>query len=198
MGGSFNPIHLGHLLTAQSVAECCGVDRLYLVPSSISPFKQGDPSMASMKDRLAMVELAVAGSELLACSAIEIQRGGVSYAIDTVRYFQDRYPGARITFFIGSDGLGELYRWQDAAEMVKLCRIVTVKRPGFEVKHRADELGFDIAVGRQLLESVVEGRSCEISASEIRRRIAEKRSIRYLVTSEVEAYIIEHGVYAQI
>lgn len=196
MGGSFNPIHLGHLLTAQCVAERCGLERVYLVPSSTSPFKQRDPEMASAADRLAMVRLAVEGAERLACSAVEVGRGGVSYAIDTVRYFQERFPVARISFIIGMDGLGELYRWQDAVEFVKLCRVLSVKRPGFRVPYKADELGFDFDTGRQLLAQVVEGRSCEISASEVRRRIAEKRSIRYLVTSAVEAYIREHGVYA--
>ncbi len=194
-GGSFNPIHLGHLLTAQAVVEACGLDRLYLVPCAVSPFKRQSPDMASAEDRLEMVRLSVRGAPGLACSSADIDRGGVSYALDTVREFAARYPAARISFVIGMDALADLHLWREAEELVRLCRMVVVERPGFDRPLSPDQLGFPPETGRELLSHIVRARSCDISASEIRRRIAAGRSIRYLVCPEVEAYVRDRKLY---
>lgn len=194
-GGSFNPIHLGHLLAARAAAEAFGLERVLLVPCNVSPFKRGAKDLAPAADRLEMVRLCAAGDPLFEPCGIELERGGVSYAVETVRALRERRPSDRLAFIVGMDALRELNGWHRAAELLTLCEVLTLCRPGAALPASADELGFDEPVRRRLLAHVAQGRLCDISASEIRRRIAEGRSIRYLVTPDVEAYIRSKGLY---
>ena len=195
LGGSFNPIHNGHLLAAQAVVEAGGLDTLLVMPCHVSPFKREAQDFASGADRIAMVRLAVAGDTRFEPCRVELERGGVSYTVDTVRQLQELYPGARLSFVIGMDTLRDLHLWHKSEELVAMCDVVTVQRPGFDVMPSPLDLGFPLDIAHRLLERVIHGRLCEISSSEIRQRIATGASIRYLVPPAVEEYIRANGLY---
>ncbi|MCL1922052.1 MAG: nicotinate-nucleotide adenylyltransferase [Kiritimatiellaeota bacterium] len=194
-GGSFNPIHNGHLLAMQSAVETVGLDKLLVTPCYVSPFKRGAQDMASGTDRMAMVQGAVAGDARFEPCWVELERGDVSYAVDTVRQLQARYPDARLSLVIGMDTLRDLHLWHKADELVTLCDVITVQRPGFDETPAPRDLGFPLDVAHRLLARIIRGRLCEISSSEIRQRVAAGQPIRYLVPPAVEAYIREHGLY---
>jgi nicotinate-nucleotide adenylyltransferase len=196
LGGSFNPIHIGHLFVGCAAAEAFGLDRVLLMPCAVSPFKVGSCDLAPGEDRLEMVRRSVAGDGLFEPCGLEVDRGGVSYSVDSVRALRDRYPGSRLTFIIGGDSLRDLGHWHKIGEMLELCDVVTVQRPGVDLPVAASELPFPDLLRERLLARVIQGRLCEVSSTEIRRRIAEGRPIRYLVSPSVEAYIRERGLYA--
>ena len=196
LGGTFNPVHLGHLFVGRAAAEAFALDAVLLTPCSVSPFKCGLPGLATGADRLEMVRLSVAGDPLFEPCSLDLERGGVSYAIDTVKALRERHPQDRFSFIIGMDSLRELGHWHKIGEMLALCDFITVARPGADAASAAAALGFPDDVRERLLARVIPGRLCDISSSEVRRRIAEGRSIRYLVCPAVEAYIRDRGLYA--
>ena len=196
LGGTFNPIHLGHLFIGRAAAEAFGLDSVLLMPCSVSPFKCGVPGLVAGADRLEMVRLSVAGDPLFEPCSLDLERGGISYAIDTVKALRERHPQDHFSFIIGMDALRELSHWHKVDEMLTLCDVVTVARPGVDVPLTREALAFPDEVRTRLLDQVIPGRLCDISSSEIRRRIAEGRSIRYLVCPAVEEYILSRGLYA--
>ena len=196
LGGTFNPIHIGHLFIGCAAAEAFGLDRVLLMPCSVSPFKVGAAGLASGVDRLEMVRLSVAGDPLFEPCAIDLERGGISYAVDSVKALRGRYPDALFSFIVGGDALRELNHWYKVDEMMSLCDVIAVERPGVDLSALEASLAFPDEVRARLMSHVIRGRSCDVSSTEIRRRIAEGRSIRYLVCPDVEAYIRSRGLYA--
>ncbi len=195
LGGTFNPVHNGHLLMAHTAAAAFGLERVLLVPSSLPPHKELAGGVSAVH-RLAMLRLAAAGDPLVTVDTVEIDRGGVSYAIDTVRHLADREPGCELFFIIGLDSLLELHRWKDVTGFLSLCRVVTVNRPGILGRPlRNDDLNLPEARSQRLLEDVVSHTMCEASSSEIRERIAKRLPIGYLVPESVERYIRDHALY---
>jgi len=196
-GGSFNPIHNGHLLVAQAVFEAFGFDQLLLVPCQISPFKQGQDGtvVADASQRLDMLRLAVGSDSRFDICDIEAKRQGVSYTIDTVRELMTLHPNTRFSLVMGMDSLLDLYRWRQANELVSLCDIVTVQRPGCDEVPSPSALHFPLDVAEKIVKNVLRGRLCDISSTEIRQRIAEGRSIRYLVPLAVEDYILQNKLW---
>jgi nicotinate-nucleotide adenylyltransferase len=196
-GGSFNPIHNGHLLVAQAVFEAFGFDQLLLVPCQVSPFKQGQDGtvVADASQRLDMLRLAVGSDSRFDICDIEAKRQGVSYTIDTVHQLINRYPNTRFSLVMGMDSLLDLYRWRQANELVSLCDIVTVQRPGCDEVPSPSALHFPLEVAEKIVKNVLRGRLCDISSTEIRQRIAEGRSIRYLVPLAVEDYILQNKLW---
>ncbi len=195
-GGTFNPIHLGHMMVGRAAAEAFGLDAVWLMPCSVSPFKRGRTELADGEDRLAMVRLAAAEDPLFAPCGLEVERGGVSYSYDTVAALRGRFPDDRFFFILGADSLRELSHWHRAADLVSLCTFITIERPGTDERALAEGLApFPEDIRERLLAGVVKGRLCDISSSDVRRRIAEGESIRYLVCPAVEAYIRSRGLY---
>ena len=197
LGGTFNPIHNGHVLMAHTAAEYFGFDKVLLVPSNMPPHKELAFGV-SAEHRLAMVRLAAADDPLLAVDTIEIERGGVSYAIDTVRALKARSPDDTFAFIIGIDSLLNLHTWRSALQFVTECRVVTINRPDTVSRdlEKAD-LKFPEAISEQLLADVVTAKMSEASSSVIRSRIAKHESIGYRVPLPVEKYIHEHGLYRE-
>ena len=181
-GGSFDPIHHGHLIVGRAVAETLGLEELRFMPAGEQPFKQGR-HVASASERAAMVALAVAGEVGLAVERCEVDRPGPSYTVDTLRALRSREPGQDFTLVVGADATRELDQWREAAALPALARIVAVARPGAPRPASA------------LVQRVVEVPAVDLSATQIRRRVAEGRSIRYLVPDAVAEFIAIHGLY---
>ena len=185
-GGSFNPFHVGHYFVATAALESCRLDKVLLMPCNVSPFKTNDePWQLSGEDRLAMLRDSVGGDQRFGVTDLELRRGGVSYAVDSVAEIKSEYPGDELFFIIGMDSLHGLCHWRDVRRLLTMCDIITVARPGVALPD-ADELGFDAETGRRLVNGIIQGRLCDISSSEIRSRVAKRQEIRYLVPPAVE------------
>lgn len=187
-GGTFNPIHCGHLLIAQDAAEAFALSKVLFIPSSIPPHKHLDV-LPEGRHRLAMVRLAIRGNPRFEASDIEIRRGDRSYTIDTVRTLQKKYTGADFHLVIGSDSLNEFHHWREAGELARRCHLIAVLRPG--------EKGFAFRRDRVRRARVLELRAhpFDVSSSEIRERLRSGRSVRYLIPDEVARYIVKHKLY---
>lgn len=187
LGGTFNPPHVAHLIVAQEVRESLVLDEIVLIPSHIHALK-GQAS-AAPRHRAAMTELAVAGDPGLSMDRIEIQRGGTSYTVDTLRALREREPYTAWSLILGRDNLEELDQWREAEALPELARVVVTTRAGLEPPAR---LPFG---GRCTLVPVP---ALDLSSTVIRSRIAAGRSIRYWVPPAVEAYIREHDLYRSV
>ena len=182
LGGSFDPVHHGHLIAGRIAAEALGLDELRFVPAREQPFKQGQHG-APAADRAAMLDLAVAGAPGFAVERVELDRPGPSYTVDTLRTLRTRDPGAALTVLLGADAAAELDVWHRAEELPGLARIVVFGRPGAPMP------------ATPLITGTVEVPALEISATEIRARVRAGRSIRYWVPDAVSEYIARHRLY---
>jgi len=207
-GGTFDPIHWGHLRSAEEVREALSLDRILFIPAANPPLKMSETTTAA-KDRLAMVRLAVADNPRFAVSTVEIRRDGISYSIDTLRYFFNKKRRTVSYYFIlGFDAFREIGKWKDHTRLFPLCNFVVTSRP--EKGHSNPFRRIPIAVRRlfcyDFKRKIYTHRSgtdlyfvkltdIAISASDIRTRVRENNSIRYLVPSEVERYIRKHALY---
>jgi len=195
VGGSFNPIHIAHLIIADRFVEQMQLDTCMFVPANQSPFKVGQgPNDATPQDRLTMVRRAVEQNAMFSVSDAELSRGGVSYTIDTLRLLRAQYPAAEIFLLIGSDQAIEFVRWREWEQIVREAQLCIVRRPFLltnEIEARTTEL------------LTVDGRTpvwisaplLEISSTEIRQRVAAGKTINYLTVKAVRDYIDLHGLY---
>lgn len=195
LGGTFDPIHLGHLIVAEDIRQKLGLGKVLFVPAGRPWLKlKEEKPISAAEHRLAMVRLAVASNPYFKVSTLEIDRPGLSYSIDTVLELKAKLgAGAEIYFIVGPDALAELPRWKDPGRLVEICQVVGIGRPG----HAQTDL--------HILESSIPGVSqrimlmdvpqIDIGATEIRKRVAQGLSIRYLVPEAVEKYIVHHKLY---
>jgi len=188
-GGTFNPIHSGHLLIAQDASEAFGLSRVMFIPSAVPPHKRVK-DLADGRHRLAMVRRAIRGNPRFESSDIELRRGNVSYTIDTVNALRRRHPRARMFLLIGSDSLNEFHTWRSAAQLTRRCRVIAVLRPG--------EKRFRFARRRlpHLRPLTLRAHPFDVSSTEIRARVRAGKSIRYLVPESVRSYIARHKLYS--
>jgi nicotinate-nucleotide adenylyltransferase len=181
-GGSFDPIHHGHLIVARIAAEELGLGQVRFMPARAQPLKAGRHG-AGAAQRAAMVELAIAGEPGFALEPIELGREGYSYTVDTLRALREREPGLDPVLLLGMDAAADLPRWKESAAVLDLARVTVFARPGSPV---LDVPG---------IWRVVDVPALEISATELRRRAAAGRSIRYWVPDAVADYVATHGLY---
>ncbi|MFA6173604.1 MAG: nicotinate-nucleotide adenylyltransferase [Kiritimatiellales bacterium] len=193
-GGSFDPVHIGHLTIAQDAVEQLELDRLIFVPAAVPPHKQ-DKALAEGRHRFEMLQLATESNLSFEVSDMELQRGGVSYTFDTITQIQFEHPGAELFFIVGLDSLVELHCWRNVDKLLELCTIVPFARGGEDPARVAEQIKLSEPWKTRLMERLIRIHEVEISASEIRMRLAEGLSIRYLVPPEVEMYIAEHHLY---
>jgi nicotinate-nucleotide adenylyltransferase len=193
-GGSFDPVHMGHLTIAQDAVEQLELDRLIFVPAAIPPHKQGK-TLADGQQRFEMLQLATEDNLRFEVSDMELQRGGISYTFDTMRQIQFEHPGAELFFIVGLDSLTILHSWKNVEQLFEICTVVPFARGGEDPAKVAEQIQLSKDWKTKLLERMIRIHEIEISASEIRMRLAEGLSIRYLVPPEVEMYIAEHGIY---
>lgn len=178
-GGTFDPPHHGHLILAREAREQFRLDRVVFIPAARSPFKPG-VEIAPPEVRLAMLRAAIEGEDGFALDDSEVARGGTSYTIDTVLAARARWPEAELFWFVGGDHVRELPRWRDWEKLRTLVQFIVFSRNG----ETADDFGFP-RVTRQV----------DISATDIRTRVAQGRSIRYLVPEAVRVLIEQHRLY---
>jgi nicotinate-nucleotide adenylyltransferase len=197
-GGSFNPIHCGHLIVARAVAERLDLDRVILLPSARPPHKE----VAGLLDgshRAEMVKLAIAGEPLFELSDFDLTRDEPSYTIDTVAHFRHQLgPDAPLYWIIGADSLAELMTWHRVRALVDACRIVTATRPGcqrIDWDHLRTVLGDARAAA--VRTGAIETPAIDISSTKVRCRVRQGKSIRCLVPDRVTAYIQEQGLYRE-
>lgn len=191
-GGTFDPIHIGHLAAADDTAAQMGLDQVLFVPNRTPPHKPGRP-ISSAEDRLAMVRRAIEGNERFALSTVELEREGPSYTLDTMRQLSDRMPDVDLYFLAGCDSLADLHTWHGPDELLAEFRLVVMDRPtDSAVDWRKVEQRFPGIRERVL---VVQIPMLQISARDIRTRVAEGRPYRYYVTEQVDEYIRAHGLY---
>jgi nicotinate-nucleotide adenylyltransferase len=194
-GGSFDPVHYGHLLLAECARETLGLDEVWLIPAAVPPHKQ-TRELAAAKYRLAMLELALAGHEQIKSSRLEIDRGGVSYTVDTLAAIRDQHPNATLFLLMGADSLHDLPTWREPARICELATIAVVRRGG------APELDFSVLkslVSDQqrsaIQQAQVQMPLIELSSTDLRHRAASGQSLRYRTPRAVEKYIETHGLY---
>jgi nicotinate-nucleotide adenylyltransferase len=193
-GGSFDPVHMGHLTIAQDAVEQLELNRLIFVPAAVPPHKQ-DKTLVEGRHRLEMLQLATEANLSFEVSDMELRRGGVSYTFDTIKQVQFEHPGAELFFIIGLDSLAELHLWRNIEPLLELCTVVPFARGGEDPARIAEQIQLSNVWKTKLLERLIRIHEIEISASDIRMRQAEGLSIRYLVPPEVEMYIAEHHLY---
>ena len=194
LGGSFNPVHLGHLILAEQIRETTGLGRVLFIPASSPPHKPGT-ELAAGEHRLAMVRLAIEGNPFFEASDVEVRRGGVSYTIDTILELRREHPGDDFHFIIGADSVPELPTWYRTCELVDLCTFLIGSRPGHDIAWDLLTRALPAATVERLRKNVIPTIPVGISSSAIRLRIREGRSIRYLVPRQVEEYIGRNDLY---
>lgn len=194
-GGTFDPVHVGHLVAADRA--CCDLDmqKVIFVPAGLPPHKAGQP-VTPGEHRLAMVRLAVQDNPRFEVSDLELKRQGCSYTVDTISYFRRLLPDDELYFILGMDSLLQLNTWHDVDNMLKMCCLVAVARPGYALETGDPEI--------KLLWEKVRERTLilripglDIAASELRQRVREGRTVRYLLPAAVLDYIEEHGLYRE-
>ena len=183
-GGSFDPVHRGHLLVAQAAREELQLQRLFFIPAAQSPFKPGNQS-APAAERVRLLRLALAGKDWCEVDEQELRRGGVSYTIETARDYARRFPAARIFYLIGADHVPQLTKWKEADELAGLLHFVVVPRPG-QVEARFPE---------PFRGRVLSGFPLAVSSSDIRARIKAGAEIDHLVPWPVAEAIRNYRLY---
>ena len=185
--GSFNPVHVGHMIIAEFMAENAGVDKVWMVVSPQNPHKKKS-TLANDYDRLHLVKLAIGENAQLAASDIEFKLPQPSYTIDTLTYIQEKYPDKEFALIMGGDNLATLHKWKNYELILKNHEILVYKRPQYELGELQNHPNVKMFDAPML----------NISASYIRKQIKAKKSIRYLVTEEVCNTIETENIYGKI
>jgi nicotinate-nucleotide adenylyltransferase len=183
LGGTFNPIHYGHLVLAEEARELLRLDEVWFMPVAEPPLKD-EPELAPAQDRLRMVALAVADQPQFRASDLEIQRGGKSYTVDTLRALRQQHgEGVAWYFIVGADAAEQFASWRGIDDVLKLCRFVVARRPGYQRQI--------VLPGVDMIDIPL----LNISATDIRQRLAQQRSIRFLVPEAVRRYLMDQALY---
>lgn len=195
LGGTFDPVHYGHLLLAESCREQCRLDAVWFLPSNIPPHKRGR-ELTPAEPRIEMLELAIGGHEAFGVSRLETDRAGTTYSVDTLAQFRSEQRDRELFFLLGADAWQDLPNWREPARICELATPVIVRRPGApppQFDHLAQILA-DVTVS-EIRRHQVHMPQVDLSSREIRRRVAAGLSIRYRTPRAVEMYIRTAGLY---
>jgi len=208
-GGTYDPIHYGHLRVAEEVRETLGLDRVVFVPAFANPFKEGEAGSPA-EVRYELVKAAIEGNPGFEVSDLEVSRPETSYTINTVRAFRELHPGVDLSLVVGTDSFNDIRMWCDYEDLLAEASLIVVTRPGFAPKKPAEALPVEVArkfwydagsgcyknsFGTSL--TYLSTTIMDISSTDIRERVAAGRSIRYLVPPEVEGIIAGRGLYGR-
>ncbi len=192
MGGTFDPVHIGHLACAEQAREAFGLDAVVFMPTGNPAFKR-DRSVTPGEVRAAMCRLAVLDNPHFDVSDMEVERGGVTYAVDTVRALREHYPGnVELYFITGADSILSIARWHESAAIARTVRFIAATRPGYAI---TDEFKAELARLGDYDVSYLEVTSLAVSSSYLRARVREGRSLRYLTPAAVCDFIDQRGLY---
>ena len=192
MGGTFDPIHYGHLVIAEAAWYAFALEKVIFIPTGSPPHKRNNHATAA-DQRAEMAGLAIASNPHFVLSKIEVERQGFSYSVDTVSAINQQYHGAAAIYFItGADAVLEIDTWHKPEQLLSLCRFVAATRPGFDLS-RLDKLPSAWRDKIDLLESP----GLDISSTDIRQRVHDGRPIKYLLPESVEEYIYQHQLYGK-
>ncbi len=191
-GGTFDPIHQGHMVIAEQVADTLGLRRVIFVPGGVPPHKPPTSVKASAEDRLSMVEAAVADNDDFVVDRVEIDSGRPMYSVETVPLVKDRYEGDEWYFITGADEVSNLLSWREPDNLLAQTAMVAATRPGYDISN-LDHLAEALENFEKIVP--VECTRVEISATRIRRRLVEGKSVRYLVPDGVFEIIHDRGLY---
>lgn len=186
LGGSFDPVHFGHLLAAQDAYEQHRLDRLIFVPAAQAPLKPNEVQ-SSPDDRLAMLRAALEGDSRFEISDFEVRQGGMSYTIDSARHFRAMFPADQLYWIIGGDQLPRLHLWKSIEELVRLVDFIFLERPGFPVKAHPEIPGLRL--------HRCDGHVLSVSSTELRERTQLQLSLEYFVPHKAIVYIKENRLY---
>ncbi len=195
MGGTFDPIHYGHLVTAEEARVQFGLSQVLFVPNRYPPHKDLN-EVTDPEHRFRMTLLATMTNEQFAVSRVEIDRPGPSFTIDTIETLRETHEASNLFYITGADAILQVVRgeWERSAELLSLCQFIAASRPGFPLN--AEEMRRSNATRRRLDNvHVMEIPALAISSTDIRKRVTAGRPIRYLVPDPVESYIAKHGLY---
>jgi nicotinate-nucleotide adenylyltransferase len=189
MGGTFDPIHYGHLVTAEEAVAQFGLDQVVFVPTG-RPWMKADRDVSPGEDRYLMTVVATASNPRFSVSRVEIDREGPTYTVDTLRLLADEHPDAELYFITGADAMLEIFDWREAGDVLTLAHFIAATRPGYDLAR------FEAAAPTQHPRvSMMDIPALAISSSDIRRRVHEGRAIRYLLPEGVKSYIEKQGLY---
>jgi nicotinate-nucleotide adenylyltransferase len=189
MGGTFDPIHYGHLVTAEEAVAQFGLDQVVFVPTG-RPWMKADRDVSPGEDRYLMTVVATASNPRFSVSRVEIDREGPTYTVDTLRLLADEHPDAELYFITGADAMLEIFDWKEAGDVLTLAHFIAATRPGYDLAR------FEAAAPTQHPRvSRMDIPALAISSSDIRRRVHESRAIRYLLPEGVKSYIEKQGLY---
>jgi len=193
LGGTFDPIHTGHLIAAEAVRERCRLDRVLFVPAGTPPHKLAG-EVTPARHRYLLTCLATLNNPFFEVDRVDLDREGPSYTLETIRALKRKYREAELFFIMGADSLLDLPSWHEPAALLASCRFIVTTRPGWDLAEAEARLGTLLAENRERIE-FVEIPGIEVSSSEIRRRLAQGGSVRYLVPDLVLRYIEAHRLY---
>ncbi len=193
MGGTFDPVHYGHLVAAEGARHSFSLEKVIFVPAGKPPHKHGHAASAP-RIRYKMTCLAIASNPFFSSSTIEVERPGPSYTIDTVRTMMRLYPAKSIYFITGTDAIAEIFSWKDAGSLLSMCNFVAAARPGYCFKALNKKLG---SLPNSLKQNIsfMEVPALDISSTDIRQRVREGKPIKYLLPESVEDYILKNNLY---
>ncbi|MCL5780829.1 MAG: nicotinate-nucleotide adenylyltransferase [Firmicutes bacterium] len=193
MGGTFDPIHYGHLVVAEEVRQKFGIQKVIFIPAARPPHKM-DQEISEPHHRVNMTRLATASNRYFEVSTIEIERQGLSYTIDTVQEIKSIYKIETVYFITGADAVLEILTWKEAEKLLNMCTFIAATRPGYNLNNLKETLkSLPGEIFKKTLPLEVPALS--ISSSDIRQRVREGRSIKYLLPEPVEQYIKENKIY---
>lgn len=192
MGGTFDPIHIGHLACAEQAREAYGLDGVVFIPAGTPVFKR-DRAITPANQRLEMCRIATESNPAFAVSSLEIDRGGDTYTVDTLRHLRAHYPdNVELCFITGADAVYNILKWRESKSIANLARLIAVARPGYVL---SEERRVFIAEQGSFKIDYLEVTALSISSSDLRARVAAGRSIRYLTMQNVLDYIESNGLY---
>lgn len=194
IGGTFDPIHYGHLAAAEEARVRVNLEKVLFVVALLPPHKL-DEDVTPVEHRLAMVRLGIASNPHFEISLVDVDRPGPSFTVDTISMLQEQWgPDTELFFVMGLDSLVEVPTWHQPERLIRLCHLVAVSRPRFEVDMRQLEASVP---GISSRVEIIDMPEVDISSSDLQRRVKEGLPIKYQVPEEVERYIIEHHLYEQ-
>lgn len=189
-GGSFDPIHMGHLITAVNVVEHLNISKLIFIPSNITPLKSSSLS-ASNIDRFKMIKLSISDNSKFEVSDYEINKEDISYTYNTVKYFKSIYPNEELFFIVGTDRVKDLYKWYEIKSLSKIVTFLFVARDNEEIDNIVNKNKFYKTISYRILKLPI----IELSSTKIREKIKNQKNINYILTPDCVKYIKEMNLY---